>query len=401
MKILFITSTSSAYVGGEAVYLENLLPALEERGIEVRVLVLSTIETIVSNYSDDPRIKIILVKDLYTYAGLLARNILYPHLYFKIKAEVREFKPTVIHLQTVFYIKTILLCLRNIPTIQTFNELSLVYPLFPIFFAHNPHTTYRGEIDFKQMKQAGIKKRTVLIDHILCNDQRFSQKYIKKFICPSQYLLQEAHHAGFKNTLYLPYFQEDDTPCVEDPTLGDESYLLFVGRLEKIKGVDNLLRAFVQIHAERPHVQLRIIGIGPMFTSLQTLAQELHIDTHVRFFGWVKKEKLLGHYRRARAVVIPSIYPETNPLVAFEAMQQGAAVIAYNAGGLPETVEHEYSGLIVKRFDISGLAQACIRLIDNATLAHTLGANGSKRLTERYTKKEHVDALIRLYDSLI
>ncbi|MCR4329543.1 MAG: glycosyltransferase family 4 protein [Candidatus Roizmanbacteria bacterium] len=401
MKILFITSTSSAYIGGEAVYLENLLSALEERGIEVRVIVLSTINKIVSNYSDDPRIRMILVKDLYTYTGLLARNMFYPYVYYKLRKEVREFNPTVVHLQTVFYLKTVLLCLRNLPIIQSFNELSLVYPLFPVFFEHDPYTTYRGEIDFKQMKKNGIKKRTVFIDHLLCSEQRFSKKYVRTFLCPSQYLLNEAHHAGFKNTLYLPYFQEDSTPYIKKEASKNPPYLLFVGRLEKIKGVDNLLHAFVQIHKERPDVQLRIIGIGPLSESWQDLAHQLDIDTHVQFFGWVQKEKVFEYYQEARAVIIPSIYPETNPLVAFEAMRQGTPVIAYNVGGLPETVEHEYSGLVVKRFDIPGLAQACIRLIDDASLAHRFGTNGRNRLTERYSKKGHIDALIQIYDSLI
>ena len=400
MKVLLITSASAPHIGGEEVYLEKLVPALEERGIQVRVLVLSTIKHITSNYTQDSQVSFIYVHNPYTYCGLFERNIISPSLYRKIRREIRTFTPDVVHLHTVFFLKTVLFAAYHIPKVQTFHEVSIILPLYPLFFAEDPNTDYVGELDFKKGKRIGLKYRTLFIDHYLLSDHRISKRITKLFLCPSNYLADVAKKVGLTPTIHLPYFQDADRAEVIHENKSDNEYFLFVGRLETIKGADQLLRAFSLLKKQYEKARLIIAGDGTQSLELKLLSKKLGIDAHVDFLGWVDNSKLSVYYENARGIIIPSIYPEVSPLVAFEAMRYNKPVIAYSVGGLPEIVQQRETGLLVERGYIQGLSDACQQIYTNPTYAQQLGDAGRKYLEKHYTKKEHVDRLIAIYESL-
>ena len=141
--------------------------------------------------------------------------------------------------------------------------------------------------------------------------------------------------------------------------------MLFVGRLDKIKGVDYLLKAFKIVHENNKSLKLFIVGDGLEREKLIKLSYELRVNKFVLFTGWIDNGKLKDYYKNAIAVVIPSIYPETGPLVALEAMNYSKPIIAFNSGGLNDLIENGINGFLTERFDIDDLADKINLILKN------------------------------------
>lgn len=157
------------------------------------------------------------------------------------------------------------------------------------------------------------------------------------------------------------------------PSVDGHSTLLYVGRIDPIKGLDLLVDALRFLRRE---IRLNIVG-GPSkgkgnFKSLKTYAKGLPIH----FLGKVKYEELNKYYSKASMVIVPSYY-ESFGLVGLEAMASARPVIGFVDTGLSETVGHD-AGILVKR-SVRNLARAITQLFNNQRLRYTLGLKGRKK----------------------
>ena len=149
----------------------------------------------------------------------------------------------------------------------------------------------------------------------------------------------------------------------------DEESLLYVGRLDAIKGADVLLRA-LGLMAERPRLRLRIVG-GEVDTDyaagLRALASELGVAGRVTWVGLVSNDELPWHYAAADMLVVPS-HSESFSIVAAEAMACGTPVVASNVPGPASFIEDGVSGRLVTPGDAPALAAAITELLDDGEL---------------------------------
>ena len=128
------------------------------------------------------------------------------------------------------------------------------------------------------------------------------------------------------------------------------SIVLFVGRVEPLKGIDRLLMAMPILDNGR---DLRLVVVGgdddsqPEKERLQSLARNLNIQDTVTFVGTVRQEDLPLYYSAADVCVIPSYY-ESFGLVALESLACGTPVVATNVGGMESVVRHGQNGYLVK-----------------------------------------------------
>ncbi|MFC1994638.1 glycosyltransferase [Chloroflexota bacterium] len=126
--------------------------------------------------------------------------------------------------------------------------------------------------------------------------------------------------------------------------------VLFVGRLEPLKGVDRLLMAMANVE-NRQGLRLVVVGGadhgGLEARRLRRLSQELHIQDSVTFVGTVPQEELPFYYSAADVCVIPSYY-ESFGLVALESLACGTPVVAKRVGGIENVVSHGENGYVVK-----------------------------------------------------
>ncbi len=146
-------------------------------------------------------------------------------------------------------------------------------------------------------------------------------------------------------------------------------HLLFVGALNRHKGLHVLLDAYTRLDNAPP---LALIGIWA--------EQDLRLPTGVRVFQHWPHAAVMHAWQRCAIGVVPSIWPEPCPTVAMEAMLAGRPLVATHTGGLPDLVAHEETGLLVPPGDAGALAAALARLLADPALRQRMGAAGCERV---------------------
>jgi len=188
----------------------------------------------------------------------------------------------------------------------------------------------------------------------------------------------------------------------------DEHVILYVGRIEPLKGVDTLLRALAILAREGSPNDLIIIGGDPgpgadqsdrEMARLKALTHELGIGDLVVFLGKRSQDFLPYYYSAADMVVVPSHY-ESFGMVALEAMACGTPVVASQVGGLAFLVEDGKTGFVVPGGDPEALAARLSDLIWQPGLRDRLGREGA-RVARRYAWPNITRQIIRVYEDVI
>jgi len=214
---------------------------------------------------------------------------------------------------------------------------------------------------------------------------------VDAFISPSFFTRRMHQQRGFAPAMtVLPHFVPE--PAVGSPhgkpPLG-RPYFLYVGRLEKIKGVEALLAAF----REYARADLLIAGTGTMEAELRSQAEGM---SNIRFLGTLSQEALAEYYRGAIAVLVPSAGYEVLGLIILEALLHRTPVIAHDLGALSEVVEQSQGGLLYR--DQTELLAAMERLQNDAELGRRIGERGYQAYTERWTEQAHLGAYFQLLE---
>jgi len=149
-----------------------------------------------------------------------------------------------------------------------------------------------------------------------------------------------------------------------------------------LKGLVHLLESVAKLRTERP-VRLTVVGTARPGGPAEEAVERLAIRDAVRFTGPVPEAELVGLFRTAAVVAVPSLY-EGFSLPAVEAMACAAPLVATDAGALPEVVGDE-AGLRVAAGDVGELTAALRRVLDSPELGARLGRAGRQRVLERYT----------------
>lgn len=359
MKILQVISMG--YVCGGAEKSVRLLQnGLVARGHEVRIMS-SNRDPDVAHFSDYE------CQHISGPTGIL-RHLWNASAYKTLKQAIVDFKPDAVHFHTMGELSpSVLFALGGTPAILTvhgpeeYTKSILKWYLPPIAFrdsvdGHN--LTLLGRIYyvfFKYMQRplyaAGFKK-------------------LRFMISPSRYLADVVAQENLG--VPIKHIYNGIELSAEQP-LSSLHNILYVGRLEQVKGVEVLLRAIVAIIKRIPDAHLRIVGDGPDRPRLEALTHTLGIEKSVTFCGWLKGESVGDEYAATSLLVIPSLWPENQPTVAMEALAVGRPIIGSRVGGIPELIQNGKTGAIVEPGDIEALAAATISLLsaeDIAVKAH-------------------------------
>ena len=217
--------------------------------------------------------------------------------------------------------------------------------------------------------------------------------------------------------------------------------ILYVGRVSPEKGVHTLAEAFRLLLDSNERFELDIagpVGLLPL-SQIQLLADDPHVaalrrfygsgiwgalemqllqarsgyrrfiesllpgpaQAHVRFLGHLSREKLVSVYQRADVLVAPSLCEEPFGLPIAEGMACGLPCIGSNAGGIPELIVHEGSGLLVERGDAAGLAAALRRLAIDPEARHRFGRLGRERAERLFDWSVPAGRLGALYERVL
>lgn len=164
-----------------------------------------------------------------------------------------------------------------------------------------------------------------------------------------------------------------------DP-IPDEGPLKIVcsARLIERKGQHHLIKALKQLYDEGITFKVDFLGDGDSLTDYQQLSQQLGVEEHVNFLGYVPREKITRHYADAHVFVLPSFY-EGMSLAALEAMASGLPVVLTNTGGTDELVQDSVNGFTFDWGDIEGLAAHLKYLHHHREQARQMGAVSRQR----------------------
>jgi D-inositol-3-phosphate glycosyltransferase len=192
-----------------------------------------------------------------------------------------------------------------------------------------------------------------------------------------------------------------------------ERLVLFVGRIEQIKGIDVLLEAMGDLFRRRPDLrhEVCLVVVGgaldpgddaPETEKLEELRRLVHdhrMEDNVDFIGSVDQERLALWYDAADVCAVPSL-TESFGLVALEAMASGTPVVATRVGGLQTVVEHGESGLLVPAGDHQALARAIEEVLTDHRLRTHL-THGARSRAELFTWSRVGDGIEMLYDRVL
>jgi glycosyltransferase involved in cell wall biosynthesis len=208
-------------------------------------------------------------------------------------------------------------------------------------------------------------------------------RHVDAFYAPSRFSAEKHREFGFERPLeVIPYFLPDPDSGAEAPRPvasppSDAPYFLFVGRLEKIKGLQDVIPRF---GAGAP-AELWVAGTGHYEPELRRLAAG---SGKVRFLGPRSPEELRSLYAGALAVVVPSVCYETFGIILLEAFREGVPVVARRLGPFTEIVQESGGGLL---FDgPEELDAALARLAEEPELRAKLGREGRRALAERWSE---------------
>lgn len=218
-------------------------------------------------------------------------------------------------------------------------------------------------------------------------------RHVDAFIAMSEFSRRKHHEFGFPRDMevvsyFLPGRSFRNDGGAESCSPHKNPYILFVGRLERIKGLDDVIPVFNDF----PDADLLIIGDGEYSEELRKIAAG---NRSVHFLGRLPPEELDKFYRHAVALVVPSVCYETFGIILIEAFRQGTPVIARRIGPLPEIVERSGGGLLFDSPD--ELRDAMVAVLKDPALREKLAQSAMNGFDKYWSE----DAVVPRYLDVI
>jgi glycosyltransferase involved in cell wall biosynthesis len=314
-----------------------------------------------------------------------------------ILAAIRRFDPDVVHLHTIGeFSPAVFWALGGVPAVLTvhgpeeFMRQLLTWQL--------PASDYRN----KSFEWADL----TVIGRLRYAYQRFLQRplyllgarrHLRLILAPSRFMAGILEHDAPGIPVRLLY---NGIPLPAAEPLPEQPAVLYVGRLEWFKGVDQLLHAMRRLVVSIPAATLVVVGDGSQRRSLEALSARLGLSGCVRFAGWVASGDIRQHYAAAQVVAVPSLCPETLAMVTVEAMAFGRPVVGTDVGGIPEVVVDTVTGRLVKPGDPEGLADALADILGDPARARRMSI-AAHEASEAFGAERFLDGLEETYGELV
>lgn len=316
---------------------------------------------------------------------LLTQQTGIPFLKKRLKKALEQNEYDVIHYNNMSLIGITALGYGRAIKFYTTHEHWLVCPMHVLWKFDREVCTKKACIrcQLAGKKPPQLWRQTGLLERMLKN--------VDCFLSPSRFTLKKHLDAGLGIPIrHVPYFIPEP-PAASVDSAKDETavrpYFLFVGRLEKIKGLQNVIPVF----RSQQEYDLLIAGDGEYREILTEMAGG---SPNIKFLGRLDQTRLGTMYASAVAVIVPSICFETFGIIIIEAFARKTPVIVNNLGALPEVVEDSGGGFIYE--NPSELLDVMKRLAANPELRAKLGENGYNAYQKFWSEKAHLEKYLDL-----
>ena len=217
---------------------------------------------------------------------------------------------------------------------------------------------------------------------------------VDQFVSPSRFTARMHAQRGFDRPVaHLPYFinpTDHDWRC-QTSRPHDKPYFLFVGRLEKIKGLQTLIPAWEQVTG----YDLLVAGTGGDEGSLR---EQAAANPRIKFLGPLPQCELNAFYRHALACIVPSITYETFGVIIIEAFAHKTPVIVRDLGALPEVVNDSGGGFTYR--EDSELLAAINEIGTQPRLREELGEKGYEAFIANWSREAHLSLYFELLEGI-
>jgi phosphatidylinositol alpha-mannosyltransferase len=177
--------------------------------------------------------------------------------------------------------------------------------------------------------------------------------------------------------------------------------ILFVGRLERRKGLGYLLNACAKVKRSFPNFRLIVVGPGTVLRlRYEKLVENMELTDNVVFVGFVPSDELPSYYRSADIFCAPATGGESFGIVLLEAMACGKPVVATSIQGYASVLAHDEEGLLVPPQNAESLAQALLALLHDKSLRLQMGSKGRIK-AEKYSWPNIAQQVMDYYNSLL
>lgn len=255
------------------------------------------------------------------------------------------------------------------------------------------------------------KKNSFLASSLAALDAYFYNllgvyKNIDAYLCPSEFLLNKFKQFGFnENKFYLTnlcydisslddYIKKYQQRAVVDK-FQNQRYILYVGRIEKLKGIKTLIDAVAGTN-----IQLKVAGTGAYLEEIQNIISFDNI-TNVEFLGFIQKSMIYELTLCSVCVVCPSEWYENYPYSIIESLLLSKPVVGSNIGGIPELVKNGYNGFIHEPGDVIGLREAILKIWDDSKKEKELGINARSFAASKVNYITHWSIIERIINKVI
>lgn len=179
----------------------------------------------------------------------------------------------------------------------------------------------------------------------------------------------------------------------------DDFVILALASLKRNKGHEVLLHALPQLRQQLPGIKCLFVGDGPLRGELEAEAQRLGLAGHVVFTGL--QSDVTPYLEMAHTLVLPTLYREGLSVALIEGASAGLPLVGSRLGGIPEVIEHQENGFLVRPGDGGDLAAAIGQLIANPDLRGRMGRASREIYKTRFSQGIILRRIEALYDRLL
>lgn len=305
---------------------------------------------------------------------------------------LNDFKPDVVHLNNIHTqlspVITKIAHERGIRVVWTLHDTKLVCPCYTC--TRDGHWCEECFHD----KAAVIKHRCMpggivgsaigYLEARKWNRERL-QEYTDLFLPPSQFMMDTVVRGGYDPKKFRVLCNFIDLEKVKNPNFRKKDYYVFLGRVDKVKGIATLCKAAAQL----PY-RLKVIGGGHM---LENLKGEYGEYKGIEFLGQMEWNDFRPIIEGARFMVIPSEWSENNPLTVIESQSLGTPVLGARIGGIPELIEENVSGMTFESGNVDDLKEK-IEMMWNASFNYK---DIAENAVKRYSSEAYYEKLMEYY----
>lgn len=344
------------------------------------------------DFPNHPNVKVHGLKSNFgSISPLLTQQTGIPFLKSDLKTALDENDYDVIHYNNMSLIGITALSYGSPDAIKlyTTHEHWLICPMHVLWKYNREVCTKKSclRCQLKGKRPPQLWRYTGLMENML--------EHIDCFLSPSRFTLHKHLDAGLDIPIeHMPYFLPTPPEEKENTETDEESvrpYFLFVGRLEEIKGVQNIIPVF----KNKPEYDLVIAGDGEFAEALKEQAKDI---SNIKFLGRVDQKRLRSLYQSAVSVIVPSICYETFGIIIIEAFSRKTPVITNDLGALPEVVKDSGGGFIYS--SEKELIEAMDKIAGDFGLREDLGKKGFAAYLKYWNEDAHLERYLSLIDDL-